>query len=115
MVSQLRSGLQSLATDPAKYSLHSLRSGGAPSAAAVPSVTRDELKRHGRWASSVVCSRTYCTLAGCVPWYYTINDKFICSIRNMTNVTHIITFPYRSVGDFVIVLPLFIAQRHVCR
>ena len=53
-LAQLRRGLVSLVSDPAQYSLHSLRSGGATSAAAVSSVTRDDLKRHGRWASSAV-------------------------------------------------------------
>jgi hypothetical protein len=54
MVLQLRRALVSLVSDPLQYSLHSLRSGGATAAAAVPSVSREELKRHGRWASSAV-------------------------------------------------------------
>ena len=54
MVLQLRRALVSLVLDPLQYSLHSLRSGGATAAAAVSSVSREELKRHGRWASSAV-------------------------------------------------------------
>lgn len=56
LVNQLRRALVPLVPDPSLYSLHSLRSGGATSAASVPSVSRDELKRHGRWASSAVDS-----------------------------------------------------------
>jgi len=40
--------------DPLQYSLHSLQAGGATSATPVPSVSREELKRHGRWATSAV-------------------------------------------------------------
>jgi integrase len=54
LVKQLRCALFSLVPDPLQYSLHSLRSGGATAAACVPSVSREELKRHGRWASSAV-------------------------------------------------------------
>ena len=54
MVNQLRRALFSLVTDPLQYPLHSLRSGGATSAASSPSVRRDAIKRHGRWASSAV-------------------------------------------------------------
>jgi hypothetical protein len=54
LVKQLRCALFPLVTDTSKYTLHSLRSGGASAAASVPSVTRDELKRHGRWVSSAV-------------------------------------------------------------
>lgn len=56
MVNQLRRALFSIVPDPLQYSLHSLRSGGATSAASVPSVSRDEIKRHGRWTSSAVDS-----------------------------------------------------------
>jgi hypothetical protein len=54
LVKQLRCTLFSLVPDPLQYTLHSLRSGGATAAACVPSVSREELKRHGRWASSAV-------------------------------------------------------------
>ena len=56
LVDQLRRALSSLVSDPLQYSLHSLRSGGATTAARFSSVSRDELKRHGRWASSAVDS-----------------------------------------------------------
>jgi len=54
MFRQLPRALVSLVPDLLQYSLHSLRAGGATSAAAVPSISRENLKRHGRWASSAV-------------------------------------------------------------
>ena len=53
---QLRRALHGLVGDPARYSLHSFRAGGATTAAATAEVSRDELKRHGRWASAAVDS-----------------------------------------------------------
>jgi len=55
LVRQLRRALVYLLPDPLQYSLHSLRAGGA---VAVPFLSREELKRHGSWASSAVKSNT---------------------------------------------------------
>lgn len=54
LVAQLRRALQGVVADPTQYSLHSFRAGGATSAASASSVSRDELKRHGRWTSVAV-------------------------------------------------------------
>lgn len=54
LVAQLRRALQDTGVEPGQFTLHSLRAGGATAAAAVSSVSREELKRHGRWASAAV-------------------------------------------------------------